>query len=157
MQLKWIAWTWIGLGLLIGSAGAVSADPIVIDFDTATLVQLADAPYSEDGVTFTVLAGHYDIVDSEGSRAFKIDDDCCGPEPLVRIALDSGRPFNLLSFDITIFTEFNFVTSDLGDLFIPTSVGQVSFVGTFTGIRELFLQQTVPPPSPLQPTQFWYR
>ena len=82
----------VGMSLSTGA----SAAPIVIDYDAAAQGVFLVAPYVEDGVTMSVVTGHYDIFAAGGGgNLANIDAANFGPSQ-VSFSM-GGSPFTLVS------------------------------------------------------------
>lgn len=123
----------------------------IIDFESAANGSFITAPYTEDGITFTVEAGHYDIftannpVTNTSSRVFNVD-DLSGNVRIVIRAVD-GAAFDFLGFDTTTPAPagaFTFTANTGASFTAPTSVGAFTTPTGFTGITSLVIVQSAP-------------
>ena len=78
-------------------AAPASAATIVVDFNAAAIGTLLTTPYVEDGVTMSVVSGHYDIFDLGPTDNYaNIDMEFSGEPSVVSFSL-GGTPFTLES------------------------------------------------------------
>lgn len=109
--MKQTVQTWFGalLVVLFGSlASNAQAAIIVVDFNAAATGSFLSADLVEDGVTMSLVSGHYDIVPLGGDNYVNIDDATFGPSG-VSFSL-GGAPFTLVSIDFLFSGELGTVT-----------------------------------------------
>ena len=140
--------TYLALLAVLLSPMAANADPIVLDFDGATLGSFQTGNLSEDGYTITVDAGHYDIFSSGGgNQYFHIDEQMFGLTT-VTLSMEGGGLFDALSFDVVqaaiASNVFDIVAiGGTGIVSAPTVQGLFNFGAGFQGISALVITQTV--------------
>jgi hypothetical protein len=130
---------WIGTN----TAGANAV--VVATFEPASSGILFTSPLTENGITFTVAAGHYDIEDFGSGKFMNLDNQING---LVTMNVTySGGTFDLTSLDLVNFvTSGAFtITSNLGGVFnVPSSLGTVtSFGAGFTGVSTVTITESL--------------
>jgi hypothetical protein len=140
LRASWHTVAAVVLGLSL-SAGA-SAAPIVVDYDAAVQDVILVAPYLEDGVTMSVVTGHYDIFAAGGGGNFaNIDAAVLGPSE-VSFSL-GGSPFTLVSILFPTGGQSGVLTASDGSVVaIPATGGTQNF--NLAGITSFTLAHTSP-------------
>jgi hypothetical protein len=118
LRAVWLR-TSVTLGLVLGAATASHAAPIVVDFDAAAPGILLTVPYVEDGVTMSVITGHYDIFVGVGGNFGNIDN--VGGPSQVSLSM-GGTPFTLVSIEFPSPNEFGTLTASNGAV-VPIATG----------------------------------
>jgi hypothetical protein len=124
-------------GLAVGSAFALGvgltstteAETIVVDFNDAIPGAFLSDPYIEDGVTMSLISGHYDIVNG-GAPNFgygNIDDVNTGAS--VVSFSRGGQPFSLVSILFRNAGEFGTLTPSSGAPIAIATNGSDIFFG----------------------------
>jgi hypothetical protein len=128
----------LGMGLSTGA----SAAPIVVDYDAAAQGAFLVAPYVEDGVTMSVVTGHYDIFAAGGGgNLANIDAANFGPSK-VSFSL-GGSPFTLASILFPTGGQTGVLTASDGSVVaIAATGGTQNF--NLAGITSFTLAHTSP-------------
>jgi hypothetical protein len=128
-------------GLTISSANAAT---VVAGFEGASLGSFRTGSLTENGITFTIISGHYDIMQGDWTgHLMNIDNVNYGPTTL-KITY-SGGLFDLTSFTTEYDNGTFTITSDKGDSYVvPQSTTTVAnnFSSSFTGVSTLIITQT---------------
>lgn len=121
-----------------------NAGLIVLDFDAATPGTLLTAPLSEDGFTFTVSRGHYDI---NGNFTTDGDGRDAGPFAfgIITLAKDDGGLFNVESLVVSGLSgpSHSFIAvGNTGNVFAPGAPGTFVFGDDFHSVSAFVIRQT---------------
>lgn len=131
---------------------AIAAQTVVLDYDRAPSPDFLTEPYSEDGTTTTVQAGHYEIVadavGAEGDGVFQIDEREHGLT-VVTVRVD-GHFFHAVGLDVVNPAEaagevtLRALGGGGGSTAAPTVAGSVALGPGFENIYALEIAQTAP-------------
>ncbi len=124
LRASWHTVAAVVIGISLSTAA--SAAPIVVDYDAAAQGVFLVAPYVEDGVTMSVVTGHYDIF-AAGGGGNLANIDSAGGASKVSFSL-GGSPFTLVSILFPTGGQSGILTASDGSVVaIPATGGTQNF------------------------------